>query len=180
MQTQLTVLLVDDDSRFLKSFGSALRRRRIAVYTANSPQEALATARTVAADVAAVDIMLGDTSGWDLIPKLRVIAPKMKIFAISGYPFAEPLGVAMRSGAIDFLSKLSCCDELLRLAEAFEPAALATTVTARDTLRVAERRTIVDVLRSTNWNLSRAALSLGVSRSTIKRKIDKYKLTDPD
>jgi transcriptional regulator of acetoin/glycerol metabolism len=45
------------------------------------------------------------------------------------------------------------------------------------TLADVERQHIAQVLRETNWNISRAARWLGIDRVTLYNKIKKYHLT---
>ena len=60
-----------------------------------------------------------------------------------------------------------------------EPAsrAGATLLEANET---AERRRIVEVLRSNRWNITEAAVKLNVSRATLHRKIRRYAITSPN
>ena len=44
----------------------------------------------------------------------------------------------------------------------------------------AERRRIVEVLRSNRWNVTEAAVKLNVSRATLHRKIRRYAITSPN
>lgn len=42
-----------------------------------------------------------------------------------------------------------------------------------------EKRVILDALRGHNWSKARTAKSLGISRSTLYRKLNKYNIKDP-
>jgi len=42
-----------------------------------------------------------------------------------------------------------------------------------------EKRVILDALRGHNWSKTETAKSLGVSRSTLYRKLNKYRIKDP-
>ncbi len=53
----------------------------------------------------------------------------------------------------------------------------ATLLQANET---AERRRIVEVLRSNRWNVTEAAVKLNVSRATLHRKIRRYAITSPN
>ncbi len=48
----------------------------------------------------------------------------------------------------------------------------------RDKLSETERKLLLEALISTNWNISRAAKKLGITRSTIRYRIDKYGLRE--
>ncbi|MCC4114643.1 sigma-54 dependent transcriptional regulator [Aromatoleum toluclasticum] len=53
------------------------------------------------------------------------------------------------------------------------PAASSAPLTLEDM----ERRALLDALRQTGWNVSRAARVLGISRDTLRYRIDKFGLT---
>ncbi|NMF97169.1 sigma-54 dependent transcriptional regulator [Aromatoleum toluolicum] len=59
-----------------------------------------------------------------------------------------------------------------------EPAPAAPVApSAPQTLEDMERRALLDALRQTGWNVSRAARVLGISRDTLRYRIDKFGLT---
>jgi transcriptional regulator of acetoin/glycerol metabolism len=64
------------------------------------------------------------------------------------------------------------------------PAALDVAPPAGSTLmetnEAAERRRIVEVLRSNRWNVTEASTQLGISRATLHRKIRRYGITSPN
>ena len=53
-----------------------------------------------------------------------------------------------------------------------EPAPLP----ASDSSAVNEQERLLGALRDTNWNVSRAAARLGISRNTIRYRMEKYGL----
>ena len=55
----------------------------------------------------------------------------------------------------------------------------ASQVAGGQTLEDIERRALLDALRETGWNVSRAARLLGVSRDTLRYRIDKFGLSAP-
>ena len=57
------------------------------------------------------------------------------------------------------------------------PGSGATLLQANES---AERRRIVEVLRSNRWNVTEAAVKLNVSRATLHRKIRRYAITSPN
>jgi DNA-binding NtrC family response regulator len=50
----------------------------------------------------------------------------------------------------------------------------------RGTLRDVERRAILQALEDAAWNRSAAARSLGIDRSTLRRKMKEYELGDDE
>jgi DNA-binding NtrC family response regulator len=64
--------------------------------------------------------------------------------------------------------------DLVALSQALSPTVPATP----ESLDAAERRHLAMVLRHTSGNKRRAALLLGISRSTLLNKVRKYGLQD--
>ena len=50
---------------------------------------------------------------------------------------------------------------------------------ANDTLEQVEKEMILETLESVNWNISKCALLLGISRNTLYRKLNKYGISIP-
>ncbi len=55
-----------------------------------------------------------------------------------------------------------------------------TGTTLLEANETAERRRIVEVLRTNKWNVTEAAGHLGISRATLHRKIRRYAITSPN
>jgi signal transduction histidine kinase len=88
----------------------------IEVITASRGDEALSVARTRGFDVAIVDVKLPDTSGVDLIAKLREESNFGEVVLITGYATVDAAMGALRSGAFAFVPK------------SFRPGELVSTV----------------------------------------------------
>ena len=56
------------------------------------------------------------------------------------------------------------------------PAGAASSTPLEDAIEGVEREQIRDALRATGWNISQAAVRLGVSRNTLRYRIEKYGL----
>jgi transcriptional regulator of acetoin/glycerol metabolism len=50
----------------------------------------------------------------------------------------------------------------------------------KDTADAVERESIVTVLKRNRWNISTAVKELGISRSTIYRKMEKHNIVPPN
>jgi transcriptional regulator of acetoin/glycerol metabolism len=60
-----------------------------------------------------------------------------------------------------------------------EEVARAESVAAPTTLAETERRLLLEALNTNRWNVSKAARQLGVSRDTLRYRIQKFGLTFP-
>src|SRR6201992_1721396 len=89
----------------------------IDVVTASRGDEGLAIAQSQGFDVAIVDVKLPDTSGVDLIPKLRAACPFGEVILITGFATMDAAMGAPRSGAYAFIPKSFRPEELISTVE---------------------------------------------------------------
>jgi PAS domain S-box-containing protein len=89
----------------------------IEVITASRGDEGLAIATTRGFDVAIVDVKLPDTSGVDLIARLRAACPFGEVVLITGFATMDAAMGALRSGAYAFIPKSFRPEELISTVE---------------------------------------------------------------
>ena len=94
-----TVLVVDDDKSILRTFTRILQRAGYQTETAGNGKEALEKIQTRNYDIALVDIILGDSSGLDLLPKIEENSPKTVKIMITGVDTTEKRDEACKNGA---------------------------------------------------------------------------------
>lgn len=99
------ILIVDDDASLARSFASCLEESGHRCTIALDPEQAFATVRQGTIDVCLLDLRLGETSGLELIPQLRHLAPWLKIVMVTGHASIDTALKAMRAGASDYLVK---------------------------------------------------------------------------
>jgi DNA-binding NtrC family response regulator len=114
-----SVLIVDDDRIVAASIGELLARDGYRTSTAASGEEALAAVEDAQRGTAPkpfavviVDMALPGMSGLELIKTLRREHPDIVPLGITGYPTVETAVAAIRSGAMDYLTKPMVDDEL--------------------------------------------------------------------
>ena len=100
-----TVLVVDDDKSILRTFTRILQRAGYQTETAGNGKEALEKIQTRNYDIALVDIILGDSSGLDLLPKIEENSPKTVKIMITGVDTTEKRDEACKNGADAYLTK---------------------------------------------------------------------------
>ena len=100
-----SVLLVDDDRSILRTFARILQRLGFETETADNGKEALAKIRARAYDIALIDVILGDSSGLDLLPEIQETSPKTVKIVITGADSYEKRGEACAKGADAYLTK---------------------------------------------------------------------------
>jgi NtrC-family two-component system response regulator AlgB len=104
-ETCRTVLLVDDDKSILRTFSRILQRAGYQTETAESGKEALDKIHERCYDIALIDIVLGDNSGLDLLPKIKESSPKTIKIMVTGADTTERRGEAHKNGADAYLTK---------------------------------------------------------------------------
>jgi len=82
---KITILLVDDNEKFLNSMAERARIREYNVLKATSGEQALEIASKQTIDVAVVDQQMPKMEGLVVITKLKAIAPGIKTLLLTGH-----------------------------------------------------------------------------------------------
>ena len=113
-ESNLNILLVEDDPSVAQTLAAILRDRSHAVTIAYSGEEAL---RCQPCDVLVTDVGLGGMSGLDVLEELLLRGETPRTLVISGEKSVDNCRRALHLGAVDFLSKPVNIDRLVRLIE---------------------------------------------------------------
>ena len=100
-----TVLLVDDDKSILRTFTRILQRAGYSTETAENGKEALDKIQARNYDAALIDVVLGDSNGLDLLPKIEENSPKTVKIIVTGADSTEKRDEACKNGADAYLTK---------------------------------------------------------------------------
>ena len=82
---KITILLVDDNQKFLKSIAERTRLKGFNVLTASSGKQALEIARKQSIHVAVVDQRMPDMEGLVVITKLKGLIPDIQTILLTGH-----------------------------------------------------------------------------------------------
>jgi len=168
----LRMLLVDDDERFRQRLAKALRQRGYPVFEASSYDEALRVAAEQHLDRAVIDLRMPGRNGLEVLRDLLAAKPALKAVVLTGYGSIATAIEAVRSGAVDYVTKPCDADRLLA---AFEgDAAAAEPSFELPSLARVEFEYIERVLQECNGNVSKAARALGIHRRTLQYKLAKF------
>lgn len=122
MSHRPAVLVADDDKAFRLAMAKALGRLGFPVAEAGSGAEAVAALREGSADVALLDLQLGDMDGLDVLRAAR--GTRTRVIVVTGHGTIPAAVEAMRLGAVNFVQKPVDAQALLPLLEdAAVPAA---------------------------------------------------------
>jgi DNA-binding response OmpR family regulator len=100
-----SVLVIDDDRAILRTFTRILQRAGFSTETAESGKEALEKIQARTYDIALIDVILGDSNGLDLLPKIEETSPNAVKIIVTGADSSEKRTEACRNGADAYLTK---------------------------------------------------------------------------
>jgi len=168
-----TLLIVDDDQPFRQRLATAMERRGYIVATADSVATGVAAAQGRPPAFAVVDLRLGDGSGIDVVTALRAARADCRVVMLTGYGNIATAVAAVKSGAVDYLSKpadADAVDAALRQLEGALPPAPENPMTA-DRVRWEH---IQRVFEQCDRNVSETARRLRMHRRTLQRILGKH------
>jgi DNA-binding NtrC family response regulator len=187
MKSRATILVVDDDADVLTAARLLLRQHFAAILTTTDPAEIAALMQRERIDVFLVDMNFAighnrGIEGLNYLEQIRSIDPEAVVVLMTAFGDLNTAVQAMREGAADFVLKpwlnenlvatLSVAAELRRQRS---PAARAEQSGALN-LEANERKLIKLALSEANGNISHAAAALGITRSALYRRIEKFGL----
>ena len=171
--SERTLLIVDDDAPLCQRLARAMERRGFIVATADSVANGIAAATDQPPAFAVVDMRLGDGRGFDVVSALRQARPGARIVMLTGYGNIATAVAAVKSGAVDYLSKpadADAVDAALRQLEGALPPAPDNPMTA-DRVRWEH---IQRVFEQCDRNVSETARRLRMHRRTLQRILGKH------
>ena len=101
----LRVLFVDDEAPIRLVMQNELPRMGHEVTLCENGEQAIAALGERAFDAAIIDLRMPGLSGWDVVDKLRQIAPDTEFIISTGHGSMDDAIKALRLGAHDFLPK---------------------------------------------------------------------------
>jgi DNA-binding NtrC family response regulator len=110
---KLRVRVADDEELIRKSLTKLLTAEGYDVDSVGTAAEVLGSVRRDPPHALILDLRLPDGSGLDLLPRLRALAPDLKVVVITAFGDLPTAVEAMRQGATDFLKKPYEMDEML-------------------------------------------------------------------
>jgi two-component system response regulator HydG len=111
------ILVVDDEANARNALAEILREEGYGVETAADGFKGLARFREFLPDLVFTDLKMPGMDGVELLSKVRELEPAMPVVVMTAYGAVDTAVRAMRSGAIDYLTKPINTEELLLVAE---------------------------------------------------------------
>ena len=179
------LLIIDDDTTFVRVLARALISRGFEVLNATGTDEARALTRRHHPRYCVLDLKVGEENGLRLIPELHALVPDMRILLLTGYASIATAVEAIKRGAHDYLSKPVDADAVMRaLLDGDSSPGDDDVMDAPEAplaLRRLEWEHIQRVLTECDGNISETARRLGMHRRTLQRKLSKHPVRErPD
>jgi len=114
---RLRIRIADDEELIRKSLVRLLSEEGHDVDAVGTAAEVLDTVRRNPPHVLILDLRLPDGSGLELLPRLKTLAPELKVVVITAFGDLATAVEAMRQGATDFLKKPYEMQEMLLAVE---------------------------------------------------------------
>ena len=105
MDPVLKLLIVDDESRFLKTIAQRLRLRGLAVATATNGQDAIALAREQQFEVALLDLKMPGMDGSQVHKALKQVDERIETIILTGHGSLRSAVELSEMGAYSYLPK---------------------------------------------------------------------------
>ena len=176
------ILIVDDDSAVRTSISLALKRAGYDPLPVSTEADALTAVRDERVQLAVLDMNLTLTTtgrqGIEILRKFRILRPDMPVIMLTAWGTIPLTVEALNYGAVDFMTKPWSNEDLIsKVRQGLERS--ETERKARDhteTLDEMEREAILAALKRCGGNMSDAAKQLGITRQSLYRRLEKYKL----
>jgi two-component system, NtrC family, response regulator HydG len=111
------ILVVDDEANARNALAEILREEGYSVETAADGFKGLARFHEFLPDLVLTDLKMPGMDGVELLGKLREAEPTMPVVVMTAYGAVDTAVRAMRSGAVDYLTKPINTEELLLVAD---------------------------------------------------------------
>ncbi len=110
---KITLLLVDDEKRFVEVLFRRLSNRDIDVTMAFSGEEGIQALRKEDFDVAVLDLKMEDMNGLEVLKIFKKMYSKMEVIILTGHETEQTVEDAMKFGAFTYMSKPCDFEELI-------------------------------------------------------------------
>ena len=167
-----SLLVLDDDAPLRTRLGRALEQRGFEIVLVGSVAEALAAVKSSPPAYAVLDMRLEDGTGLKVVEAVREAHPDAKVVMLTGYGNIATAVAAVKSGAIDYLSKPADADDVARalLARKDEAPAPPANPMSADRVRWEHIQRVYELC---GHNVSETARRLNMHRRTLQRILAK-------
>ena len=117
----MTLMLVDDEERYLQTTAKLLKKKGIKVVTAQSGVQALELLKTHDVHVVILDIKMPGMDGFKTLKAIKTLYPPVEVIFLTGHATMDSAIEGLQFGAFDYVMKPADIDGIVNKAyEAFE------------------------------------------------------------
>ncbi len=132
MNSEQTILVVEDDDALRDALRETLRAAGYGVCEASNGKQALAMCERLRPALVLTDIQMPEMGGLELLRASRQVLPEAPVVLMTAYGEVDVAVAAMREGAADFIAKPFEAPQLIELMARLVPAAPAETPVLAD------------------------------------------------
>lgn len=103
--TEITVLLVDDEKGYVDVLSNRLARRAIHATRAYGGTQAIQILRKQDFDVVVLDLKMEDMDGIEVLKIMKKMVPTLPVIILTGHGSQTAAREGMDAGAFDYLTK---------------------------------------------------------------------------
>ncbi|MGH6817903.1 MAG: ActR/PrrA/RegA family redox response regulator transcription factor [Acetobacteraceae bacterium] len=172
LDTDKTLLIVDDDKPFLSRLSRAMEGRGFIVTAVQSVAEGLAAIAQQPPAFAVIDMRLSDGNGLDVMSELKAKRPEARAIILTGYGNIVTAVTAVKLGAFDYLAKPADADDIYAalMATHHDKAEVPENPMSADRVRWEHIQRIYELC---GRNVSETARRLNMHRRTLQRILAK-------
>ena len=172
-------LIIDDDVIFAEAMARALQRKGFAAEVATDSTRALALIEKQVPNRVILDLKIGNESGLQLLPEIRLHSPQIEVLLLTGYSSISTAVDAIKLGAVQYLCKPVELEDILNAFDQQDQPEGSSSPLRSDPHSVDRLawEHIQTVLTQKNGNISATARALGMHRRTLQRKLQKRPVT---
>jgi DNA-binding NtrC family response regulator len=105
LNSQMKVLVIDDETNFTEEIEEFLQNQGYISYTANNVQKGRSILKNQDIDLLFLDVRLKGVNGLDILMEIKQAYPKLEVIMVSAHGDMDTVITAMRNGANDYLKK---------------------------------------------------------------------------
>jgi two-component system, response regulator RegA len=179
MNSENYVLVLEEDSGFLRHVAEQLKLRGYQVLLAGNGDEARSMAARYKPLQCVFGLIMRGERRLQLLASLRSTVASMRIVVVTEYGSVATAVAAMKNGAKDYLAKPFKVDDLVTAlhgnsGSSDDEASVQCPGRNHTELRRVEWEYIQRVLLDCNGNVTQTAKRLNVHRRTLQRKLSKH------
>ena len=168
-----TLLIVDDDVILINRLARAMQNRGFIVDTAANIKQGLEKAKTTSPAYALVDLRLDDGNGLNVVEALCNANSDIRVVMLTGYGNIASAVAAVKSGAVDYLSKPADADQIEAALLENDKSLPAPPDDPMSADRVRWEH-ILRIFTQCDNNVSETARRLKMHRRTLQRILNKH------